>query len=633
MATETVSSDHSTPALEQVEKEVKEEVEKIAEDGTSPPKGNEEKPKDETTPGETAVPLAETEKKMEEKQSEPLVVEEVVKAEVEEKPKAEEPPSLPITSAEPEEKIEDKHIEPPAIEEIKKPDDIPALDISSKDNPELAKEYVPKEETVNVAGVADNILKREPEGHSGIKNLETPQEEPPKGSEEEKLVEESKEIDIPASVVEAVEAQEEKVEEIPKDIDIPESVSGATKTIAEEVTELPEKIDIPQAATEAIETKEEEVKESPEKIDVLEAVKEGVETKVEQVEELPKKIDISEPVNGAIETKMEQVEEAAAADVVEVSAAEPGKEEISIPEPVAEDRPEEKPVATEQTGKEAATAEPEEKIEVETIKDREISTDEIDETKLAEGVESTATESSEQIASTPVAVQVETENVEVPPTEVAEKAEDKEKELTAKPQKQVTLEELLEKVEEETETKDLKTEEKEEKNGISEESSQLEAKEVDAVTSSIPPPEDSSKSVKQMSRDIELPAEIGTKIEETVASAETEKDAVVDKNVDVEKEPEKAEPETETKAEEAAEAVKETEKTDVAVEESKEVGDLKTTQEAPKEEVPGKTTQKSTNILSKVKHSLVKAKKAIIGKSPAKTPAAPPPETKEEVKS
>ena len=79
--------------LQQVEKEVKEEVEKIAEDGTSPPKGNEEKPKDETTPGETAVPLAETEKKMEEKQSEPLVVEEVVKAEVEEKPKAEEPPS------------------------------------------------------------------------------------------------------------------------------------------------------------------------------------------------------------------------------------------------------------------------------------------------------------------------------------------------------------------------------------------------------------------------------------------------------------------------------------------------------------------------------------------------------------
>ena len=173
--------------MQQVEKEVKEDVEKIVQDSASPPKENEEKPKDENTPGETAVTLVETEKKIEEKQSEPLIVEEVVKAEVEEKPKAEEPPSLPITSAEPEEKIEDKHIEPPAIEEIKKPDDIPALDISSKDNPELAKEYAPKEETVNVAGVVDDILKREPEGHSEIKkNLETPQEEPPKGSEEER---------------------------------------------------------------------------------------------------------------------------------------------------------------------------------------------------------------------------------------------------------------------------------------------------------------------------------------------------------------------------------------------------------------------------------------------------------------
>ncbi|KAK9136518.1 hypothetical protein Sjap_007112 [Stephania japonica] len=67
------------------------------------------------------------------------------------------------------------------------------------------------------------------------------------------------------------------------------------------------------------------------------------------------------------------------------------------------------------------------------------------------------------------------------------------------------------------------------------------------------------------------------------------------------------------------EPVEETLKSDAAnVEPSKDVNDLKTEGVDPKLEAPAKPTQKqSNNILSKVKHSIGKVKKAITGKSPS----------------
>lgn len=584
---------------QQVEQDVKDEGKIIEQEGG-------ERAKVEDNVSATRVPLAEPEEKVEEKQSEPPIVKEDVKAEEEEKPKAEDLPSLPITSDEATEKVEDKHIEPPATEEIKKPDDISVLDVSSVDTQDSVKDSVPE-----------------------IKELQTPQEEPATGSKmEEKLEEQPKEIDnIPElAATEVAEEKVDQVEEPPKKIDTPESVSDAVETKPEQVEEVSTKVDTPGAVTEAVEAKEEQVSE---KTDVPEAANETIEKKEEQVEELKKEIGVPESASEVVEAKEEKVEElppkvqeASVAEDVEVSAGEQKNEEVLAPVPKAEDVPE----AKEQIEKEPVVVKPEEKTEVEAIKEKEIPSDEIIDTKSVEGVEalkaeSTATESKD--------AQVNTGILEIPPAELAEKTQDKEKELPAKPKSQGTLGELLEKNEKDIEAEDLMAEEKEEKRSIVEETTQPEATTTHAVTDSIPTSEDPGKVLEEetTSRDIELPADIGSKIDETVAPAETQKDAEVEKKVDVE-EPQK--PETESKPEEAVEGRKEPETSDTPVEEeSREVNDLKTTEEAPKEEVPVKTKQ-SNNLLSKMKHSLVKAKKAIIGKSPSKTP---PSVTKDDAKS
>eukprot|EP00262_Sarcandra_glabra_P006294 TRINITY_DN1844_c0_g1_i1.p1 TRINITY_DN1844_c0_g1~~TRINITY_DN1844_c0_g1_i1.p1 ORF type:complete len:670 (-),score=226.28 TRINITY_DN1844_c0_g1_i1:464-2473(-) len=85
---------------------------------------------------------------------------------------------------------------------------------------------------------------------------------------------------------------------------------------------------------------------------------------------------------------------------------------------------------------------------------------------------------------------------------------------------------------------------------------------------------------------------------------------------------EKSEQNASRDAEKMVEEVKneENEKSDApnSVESAKDEGDLKTIIDVPKQEVPAKPTQRqSNNILSKVKQSLVKVKKAIIGKSPS----------------
>ncbi|KAH7542880.1 hypothetical protein FEM48_Zijuj02G0122100 [Ziziphus jujuba var. spinosa] len=115
---------------------------------------------------------------------------------------------------------------------------------------------------------------------------------------------------------------------------------------------------------------------------------------------------------------------------------------------------------------------------------------------------------------------------------------------------------------------------------------------------------------------------------ETPTSAETKKDENVEEVTSAVNKPveESQQPEEEVKKEETVKTeAKELEKVQNPETPTKEDDLTKTSQDQPKE-VPAKPTQKqSNNLISKVKHSLVKAKKAIIGKSPnSKTPASEP---------
>ncbi|KAA8545324.1 hypothetical protein F0562_020108 [Nyssa sinensis] len=154
MASETVASDHST-APEQEKKE-NEEVKTIEPDNVSPSKesGEEEKAKAEEIPS-LAAPLAESEEKIEDKQVEPLVIKDTLKG-------------APV-----------------------------------EDTLKGAPESIPEEKT-KTSGVSEpeaDGVKSQPEERPAIESVEKHcQEEHPKV------------VDVPESLVEAVEKKDEQVE-------------------------------------------------------------------------------------------------------------------------------------------------------------------------------------------------------------------------------------------------------------------------------------------------------------------------------------------------------------------------------------------------------------------------------------
>ncbi|OVA16605.1 hypothetical protein BVC80_1543g37 [Macleaya cordata] len=208
------------------------------------------------------------------------------------------------------------------------------------------------------------------------------------------------------------------------------------------------------------------------------------------------------------------------------------------------------------------------------------------------------------------------------------------------------------KVEEQEEEKDVKVaEDIEEKNVKVEELKQPEATKTEDASDSNSATEVTEKSFEgeKASRDVEVVPD--EKKEECAkddvdTSLETSKDRDVEEKTDVVDTPtttptpntttvnepvgepkelvseEKAKATVEIgadKLDKAAEVVEEIAKSDAPnLESSKDVTDTKTEGDLPKQEVPPKTTQKqSNNIMSKVKQSIVKVKKAIIGKSPS----------------
>ncbi|XP_008246331.1 PREDICTED: triadin-like isoform X2 [Prunus mume] len=196
----------------------------------------------------------------------------------------------------------------------------------------------------------------------------------------------------------------------------------------------------------------------------------------------------------------------------------------------------------------------------------------------------------------------------------------------------------IEKSGEENETKNVKLEENENRNVINEVSTQPLEEE---VKSSISPPEVIEKSFEEAEKYVEpaveneraeqikdeTPAKVETKKDESVEEKQDEVTRAVDEPLKDSKQSEsevKGEDKLEEKEDETDAGKLEKVDDDVAKSKqniepppTKDGDQTKPSQDLPKE-VPVKPSQKQSNtILSKVKQSLVKAKKAIIGKSPS----------------
>ncbi|KAH0995027.1 hypothetical protein GBA52_018891 [Prunus armeniaca] len=196
----------------------------------------------------------------------------------------------------------------------------------------------------------------------------------------------------------------------------------------------------------------------------------------------------------------------------------------------------------------------------------------------------------------------------------------------------------IEKSGEENETKNVKLEENENRNVINEVSTQPLEEE---VKSSISPPEVIEKSFEEAEKYVEpaveneraeqikdeTPAKVETKKDESVEEKQDEVTRAVDEPLKDSKQSEsevKGEDKLEEKQDETDAGKLEKVDDDVAKSKqniepppTKDGDQTKPSQDLPKE-VPVKPSQKQSNtILSKVKQSLVKAKKAIIGKSPS----------------
>lgn len=513
--------------------------------------------------------------------------------------KSEESPGQP----ELEEKIEDKQIDQLSLaEEVNKTDDKP----SASSVPE---------------SVADST-KSQPEDQPTIEPVEQQAQEKPEVKAVEKLPEGAPKMGDdfePSVVADSAKSQPEDqptIESVEKQP--PQEQPAVEKQPAEKASKLGDVTESVVADGTKIQPEEQPPSEYAEKQPQEQAPVEVVEN---QLAEQPKIGNTSEPSAEAVvkaekdEVLLVKESETAAVKDGENSEVEPKREE-EILEPVSkeEDKPQEQPEASKEVEKECAEIHPKESVKVEIAKEEEPLADKI------EGL--AAKESSDQNTPTIVGAQVnkKDDGEEVPPAAVTESAnvDNKERE----PSGINVVEELLKEeaaesgdVELESEGKNVKTEE--EKEVITEGSDEPKGcKVIEDVSSSISPSEATEKSLEgdNTSRDVELVAENreeSTKKDEIVSSVKTEENGEMEEKVE-----ESQKSEAEVKGGETAVQANETN-----LETEKEASEI-AKPDVPKERASKKPAKHSNNIMAKVKQSLVKAKKAIIGKSPNSKPVS-----------
>jgi hypothetical protein len=448
-----------------------------------------------------------------------------------------------------------------------------------------------------------------------------------------KRMEKAKIIDVPEQILQTPEKLEEPLNVLPAK----ESEVVGIEEIENSHVEKPE-----DAAIEA----EEKPREQYELFEQVDKTYEEVDTKErmekakivdvpEQIPETPEKLE--EPLDVLPEKKSEVVgtEEIKSSHVESIEVEKPEAAAVE-----AEEEPREQSELFEQVEK-TYEVDSKEKVEGDTDKDTGSSAEKVENTsflKDKEEEEPSVIRSSEQVRTSQEALTDLNENegdFSLSSTDPEKVDAEEKKELSgADVIGELSKEAVVEagKVAEENEAKTLETEEGNGKRNVKPEESTPPVKEKDADTAEFV---EKSFEGRSTGRDVEeenkrehnvkeeTPALGGTNKDEHVEGNEAQVTTVTSKPVE-----EPQESELQVRNEEAAETgkdklekekVDEIAKSDIQnLEPSVDAGDeTKTSQDLPKE-LPAKSSQKqSNNIISKVKQSLVKAKKAIIGKSPS----------------
>ncbi|XP_059457346.1 uncharacterized protein LOC132187161 [Corylus avellana] len=447
-------------------------------------------------------------------------------------------------------------------------------------------------------------------------------------------MEKTKIVDVPEQIPETPEKLEELMDVLPAK----ESEVVGLEEIKSSHVEKPEA-----AAIEA----EEKPREQSELFEKVEKTYEEVDTKErmektkiadvpEQIPETPEKLE--EPLNvlPAKESEVLGTEEIKSSHVESIKVEKPEAAAVE-----AKEEPREQSELSEQVEKTYEEVDSKEKVEGDTDKDTVTSAEKVENTsflKDKEEEEPSVIRSSEQVQTNQEAVTDLNENEgdfslssnDPEKVDAEEKKELSGADVIGELSKEAVVE--AGKVAEENEAKNVETEEGNGKRNVKPEESTPPVKEKDADTAEFI---EKSFEGRSTGRDVEEENKGEQNVkEETPALGGTNKDEHVEENqaqvTTVTSKPveEPKESELQERNEEAAETgkdkldkekVDEIEKSDVQnLEPSVDAGDeTKTSQDLPKE-LPAKSSQKqSNNIISKVKQSLVKAKKAIIGKSPS----------------
>ncbi|KAL6323920.1 hypothetical protein AAG906_006190 [Vitis piasezkii] len=664
------------------EKSMVEEEKALEQETISPSKETEEeKPKAAESQSLEAT-LPEAEEKMEDKQIEPSPVikeveksgdaqvsdEEVKTVEQEtiypsKEPKAGELRSPEAPSSKSEEKMVDEQIEPSLeIKEVEKIGDaLSGEDIKTVEQETLS----PSKETEEEKLKAEEVKKVEQEKISPSqeteeekpKDAESQSPEAPSSKPEEKMVDVQTET---SSIIKEVE----KTDDTPV-LDVP---------VEDNSTEAKESFpdaDIPSAPEPVVQPAVESVEEQPPE-------KPAVESIEKQPDEKTKIVDSAESSVEAIKETEEPVEvfpvKESEAVVKEREDSESGsikveKQEPAVPE--VEEKPQEEPEATEKVNTESET-EHKESAEIEIVKDKETLADKVEDTIVLKEEETKKDQEPFPSATADQLVLINQEAQADPKgdgweTSLLRVSEKEVKELEKIKEDEANYVKTENENEEHVSTKELTQPEilkvEEVSNSISNAevtekllggentntednkdnviiSTQPETKTIEDASSSLAATEVTEKLFEgeNTSRDVELFSE---NKKEELTSVETDKDGELEGKLDevttadivkptteppeteLEVKGESQETELELKEEETAKASKEVNeaaKSDVPLESAKDGVDEKTTQDLPKQEVSAKPAQKqSNNIISKVKQSLVKAKKAITGKSSRST--------------
>lgn len=382
------------------------------------------------------------------------------------------------------------------------------------------------------------------------------------------------------------------------------------------------------------------VKEAP-KQPSIEIVEKGQEEETKVVDVHDSAVETIDKLKEPLDSSSVQELEAAAVEVIEESKM--GSTAVGKPEPEVTDveKKTEPLELTEQLDKKGDNVEPKGSVEDKTIRGEKSLADNVEYSTSLKVVETEKDAPPSLIESSEVSIDQKAKSdpkdegvSSIPAVTESIVGEEKKKEVSKidaveKAPKEVPPE--IGKVGEEDAA--------EKKNVTAEDSTQL-LKE-DGVNRASPKDEVAEKPLEGAARDVEPAGEnkVADSKYETKTSAETDKEEKVERKKEedtsaIHETPEESKkPEVEAKEEEAVkteaeklEKVDDIAKSDQNPEPESVAKDGKNT-ETPQDlskGIPTKPTQKqSNNIISKVKHSLVKAKKAIIGKSPnSKTPAS-----------